>query len=304
MHNAMGKCWHNACFKSSCLRAQRPMNYSRIFRMAHGLPILAAMSVSSAFAATLPLWEAGAGVAVLSYPDYRGADERERRVLPVPYLVYRGERFKADREGLRTTLFDSERIELNLSASGSLPVNSRDSGARRGMADLKTTLELGPTVNIHLTPPHRRSTLELRLPVRAAMTLSTPVRHVGWVFTPNLSWRVRDLSGMPGWNMSLSGGPNFQDRRYNNTFYGVAPSEVLPGRAAYSARGGYAGSQVSFGLSKRFPRYWVGGFMRYDYLGGAVFENSSLVRTRSSLAGGVAMSWVFGQSSTMVQADQ
>ncbi|MDO9218407.1 MAG: MipA/OmpV family protein [Lacisediminimonas sp.] len=272
-----------------------------ILRLACSLPLLVATAAS---AASLPLWEAGAGVAVLSYPDYRGADERERRILPLPYFIYRGERLKADRDGIRTTLFDSERIELNISANGSLPVSSRDNGARRGMPDLRTTLELGPTINIHLTPPHQRSTLELRLPVRAAMALSSPVRHVGWVFTPNLAWRVRDLSGMPGWNMSLSGGPNFQDRRYNSTFYSVAAPEVLPGRAAYSARGGYSGSQVSFGLSKRFPNYWVGAFMRYDYLGGAVFEDSSLMRSRNALSGGVAISWVFGQSSTMVQADQ
>jgi hypothetical protein len=52
-------------------------------------------------AAELPLWEVGAGVAVIDFPDYRGADERRVLVLPFPYVVYRGELLQADREGLR-----------------------------------------------------------------------------------------------------------------------------------------------------------------------------------------------------------
>ena len=31
-------------------------------------------------------------------------------------------------------------------------------------------------------------------------------------------------------------------------------------------------------FTKRFPHYWVGAFLRYDTLRGAVFEDSPLVR--------------------------
>jgi len=38
----------------------------------------------SARSAELPLWEAGAGVAVLDFPDYRGSDERHTLALRIP----------------------------------------------------------------------------------------------------------------------------------------------------------------------------------------------------------------------------
>ena len=56
-------------------------------------------------------------------------------------------------------------------------------------------------------------------------------------------------------------------------------------------------------LSKRFPKYWVGGFVRYDNLNGAVFEDSPLVRQKSYLAGGLAITWIFGESSTRVMVN-
>jgi hypothetical protein len=47
----------------------------------------------------------------------------------------------------------------------------------------------------------------------------------------------------------------------------------------------------------------VGGFVRYDDVRGAVFENSPLVTQKSGFSGGVAISWVLGQSSQMVKVD-
>ncbi len=49
-----------------------------------------------------------------------------------------------------------------------------------------------------------------------------------------------------------------------------------------------------------FRNYWVGGFVRYDTLDGAVFVDSPLVRTRGYFAAGVAIAWIFGESSQRV----
>ena len=294
---------------SSCsvLRTIANSRVGQGWRRRSGLPIgFAACLVLLPFPAAaeqLPLWEAGAGVAVLSLPDYRGSDQRIVRTLPLPYLIYRGERLKADRDGIRTMLFDSDRVELNLSAHGTLPASS-DNVARRGMPDLRPIVELGPALNLRLTPKNAASTLQLRFPLRAAVAVDTPLRHVGWIFSPTLSWHTRTLATLPGWNVSASAGPVFQDRRYNDTFYGVGASEVLTDRPAYRARGGYSGSQMTLGLSRRFPHFWVGAFLRYDHLGGAVFNDSPLIRKRSALAAGIGVSWIFGQSATMVEADQ
>jgi len=54
-------------------------------------------------------------------------------------------------------------------------------------------------------------------------------------------------------------------------------------------------------LSKRFPKFWVGGFVRYDTLKNAVFEQSPLVTSKSYFAGGFAVSWIFSESKQRVE---
>ncbi|HJW55206.1 MAG TPA: MipA/OmpV family protein [Burkholderiaceae bacterium] len=256
-------------------------------------------------AAPLPLWEVGAGLGVISVPDYRGSDVRNNYVLPVPYLIYRGKVLKADRNGVRAALFYNDALEVNLSLNGTLPANSKDNPLRRGMADLKPTVEVGPTVDFNLWHSgDSKKKLDLRLPARAAITLQSSPTIVGWLFSPNLSLNVRDPAGMAGWKGGLSGGPIFATRRYNGYFYSVAQDEAITGRPAYAAPGGYAGTQVTASLSKRFSRYWVGTFLRYDNLSGAVFSDSPLLQRHSALSAGIAVSWVFGASSTLVEASE
>lgn len=276
-------------------------------RMALTLAVFqAGIAASSASRAeSLPLWEAGLGVAGITLPNYRGSDRTSTYVLPAPYFVYRGDFLKADRNGVRTRLFDSDRVEINLSLNATLPVQSKDNESRRGMSDLKPTVELGPTASVNLwNSGDRKIKLDLRAPVRTAVTLESSPKQIGWLFAPNLNIDVRDPAGFSGWNLGMLAGPIFSTRKYNAYFYSVNPSEAIAGRPAYAAGGGYSGSQLTMALSKRFPGYWVGGFLRYDTLAGAVFDDSPLVRKRSAVSAGLAVTWVFGQSSRMVDASE
>lgn len=249
----------------------------------------------------LPLWELGAGVATLGLPDYRGSDETSAYLLPIPYLIYRGKFFRSDRNGLRSTLFESDRIEVNISVNGTLPVSSKNNEARRGMADLKPTIELGPTVKANLwRSADQKMALDFRAPVRTSITVESSPRQIGWLFSPSLNLDIRDPAGFPGWKLGLLAGPQFNNREYNAHFYSVGPADATAVRPAYAATGGYAGSQITMSASKRFPRYWVGSFIRYDTLAGAVFENSPLVKKRNALSVGIGISWIFGESSKMV----
>ena len=45
---------------------------------------------------------------------------------------------------------------------------------------------------------------------------------------------------------------------------------------------------------------WVGGFLRYDNLRGASFDDSPLVRRRSALTFGFGVSWILATSSERV----
>lgn len=269
-------------------------------------PIAAALALAApaAQAADLPLWEAGLGVAALAFPDYRGSSQSSTYVLPAPYFVYRGEIFKADRHGLRGIFFKTDRLDLNLSVGASLPVDSEDNRARAGMADLKPSVEAGPSLDIHLWRTRdQRSKLDLRLPLRGAVTIESDPRYIGLQFFPHLNFDVQDPAGMGGWNLGLLAGPVFTDSRYNRHFYAVPRESATADRPAYEPGSGYAGMQFIVALSKRFPKFWIGGFARYDTLRGAAFEASPLVTSKRYAAGGIGISWILGESSQRVAAD-
>lgn len=267
---------------------------------------LIAMTSCGVRAGEFPLWEAGAGVAVISFPQYRGSDQRSTFVLPIPYLIYRGEYLKADRDSLRGQFLKNDRVELSLSVNGSIPVDSSDNAARAGMPDLDPTLELGPNLLLTiLRKPDRSIEIGLRLPVRTVIATDfSHTRNVGWVFQPQLNMDFRDTWLGEGWNLGFAAGPLYGDRRYHNYFYGVAPEFATPQRPAFNAAGGYAGSQVLGAISKRFPSFWVGAFARWDTLAGAVFEESPLVLQKDSFAAGFAIAWILGTSREMVEAEE
>lgn len=251
-----------------------------------------------------PLWEAGAGIAVLDFPDYRGSDQRRTLVLPIPYLVYRGDFLKADRESVRGQFYKDDRFDLHVSVSGSIPVDSSENSARRGMPDLDPTLEIGPNLTVMLLRSEATH-LNLRFPVRAVIATDLSyARAVGWVFQPQINVDFYDRFPGLGWNLGFAAGPMFGNKRYHNYFYGVAPQFATLERPAYDASAGYGGLQWTAALSKRFPSYWIGGFVRLDTLAGATFEASPLMRQNESFAAGFAIAWILGKSQKMVEAEE
>jgi MipA family protein len=273
--------------------------------MRAALCVLCALVAAPVAADELPLWELGVGVGGFALPDYRGSDQGRGYVLPVPYAVYRGKFLKADRHGVRGELFDSERVELNVSVSASLPVDSSRNAARAGMPDLRPSLELGPSLEFTLwRSGEGRELLELRLPVRAAFTLESSPQGIGWVATPNLNLDLPGRGALAGWNFGLLAGPVYGSRRQHEYFYGVAPQFATPTRPAYAAPGGYAGLQFLAAASRRFKDFWVGAFVRADTLRGAAFEASPLLKRDTYFAAGAGIAWVLGTSRERVEAPE
>lgn len=269
------------------------------------LVVTATLAASQGHADDYPLWELGAGLAVLSRPDYRGSDRTRTDVLPVPYLRYRGEFLRVDREGLRGLLFDTDRLELNLSVNATLGADSDDNPARAGMADLEPVAEIGPTLDLNLwRSPDGRRELAFRLPLRGAVTVESSPQFVGWVLWPNLKLDVADPPGLPGWDFDIQVGPTFGSRAYHSYFYDVGLADATPERPEYSASAGYGGSQLAMSLTRRFPRFWVGAGLRYEHLAGAAFVDSPLVMQESALSAAFAVSWIFAESSREVEAEQ
>lgn len=261
----------------------------------------AASAVVGARADPKPLWEFGLGLGTVIFEDYRGADTTHAYVLPLPYLYYRGKFLQADRNGIRGKLFHQDWIELNISLDATTPV--RRNAARAGMPDLRPTFEIGPSLDVHLwRSAGERVKFDVRLPLRRAFTFQSPPRTVGWVFAPNASVDIADVAGLQGWHFGALAGPLFADRRYHNYFYTVEPQYATARRPAFQAAGGYAGAQILASLSKRYPAYWVGAYVRHDSLAGAVFESSPLVKRNSYWAGGFGIAWIIRQSAGTVEA--
>jgi len=242
-----------------------------------------------------PLWEAGLGVSVLRLPDYRGSDQSRTWVLPIPYIAYRGDILKADREGARAVLLDTERVDFDVSVAATAPTRSDDNDARQGMPDLAATFELGPNLNATLA---RGSwwKLQLRAPVRAALTIESHPRMIGWLASPNLNLDTK----INGWNAALLAGPVFGSRSFNGYYFDVAPEFATPGRPAYKAPGGFGGWRLIASTSRRLGALWMGGFVTADTVKGAVYDGSPLVRQHGTLAFGFVVSWVFAQSTEQV----
>lgn len=264
-----------------------------------------ACGFAHADAGTEPLWEAGIGAGVLDFPNYRGSDHSRFYLLPLPYFVYRGRVLQADRHGLRGVFLESDRVNLSLSLGASLPVSSSNNAVRAGMPDLSPAVEFGPSLEVTLwRADDRRAKLDLRLPVRGALTVESHSRFIGTQFSPNLNLDIADAAGMKGWNLGLLAGPVYTDSRYNRYFYQVPPAYATANRPAYTPPGGFGGIEYIVALSKRFPRFWIGGFARYDSLRGAAFEASPLVTSKHYFAAGIGVSWIVRESAERVPVSE
>src|SRR5262249_55160719 len=153
----------------------------------------------------------GLGAGVLVFNDYRGAATTHVYPVPVPYLIYRGTFLKSDREGLRGLFLNQDRVELSLSVNATAPV--RNDSARAGMPDLRSTVEVGPRCTGPLWRSRDgRARLDLRLPVRAALTLQAVPHYVGLFIEPHVALDLAQFQGDDGWKLGLLAGPLFADR--------------------------------------------------------------------------------------------
>lgn len=249
----------------------------------------------------LPKWEWGLGVAGLNVPAYRGAKGHKNYLIPVPFIAYRGEAVRMDEEGMRGRLFESERIRLDLSVAGNLPVPKDDESARAGMPDLDPIGEFGPTLDFSLArigEPHQGvASVWLRLPVRAAISVGDPlIDQQGWIFSPYFDLSYRKGASRSHWKLSLALGPLYATRRYHEYFYKVPTEYVTGTRREYQPDGGYSGSRATLTLVMNSRHWFIGSFARYDQLNGAVFEDSPLVEIDHYFAVGFVVTRIFGSS--------
>lgn len=226
-----------------------------------------------------PKWEVGVALGSQYLADYRGSSEYGAKVLPVPFFVYRGDRLRVDRKGLRGDLLRSKAWEFNVSGEVSLS-GGRDGNAKReGMPELDSAFEIGPSLNIALDGNIIDDGWLLRLPARAVFSAgSSGVGYVGYLINPKISY-IKD-TGTNGWRFSGNVGATYASQDYHAYYYQVDTEFVLEDRPYYAAREGYSGTYFKSSLSRRLGSWRYGVSVRYDNISGTHFaENSPLVET-------------------------
>lgn len=252
-----------------------------------------------------PSWEVGVGLGGVTLPDYVGSSERQSYSFPIPYLVYNSKLLELDRNGVHGKLFRSPKLRLEFSGNLGPPVRSSEDGVRQGMPDLDPTFEVGPSLYYLLSETREQQyTWSLRFPVRAVFSTDLKTtEQQGWTFAPYLNFHASNVGSGGGWEFGSAIGPVFGSERFHDYHYQVDPQYARADRPAYDAKGGYSGIRLAMAISKRYSKVWVGAYLRYDYIGGAVFEDSPLVEQRHALLLGGGISWIFAQSDVWVQVD-
>jgi len=171
----------------------------------------------SSLQAKKPTLELGVGVVGLSYPSYLGASSQKYLVLPIPYIQYRGEMIQVDNDGVKKALFDLDGLSMDVSLSGSLPVDSASSAKRKGMQDLDFVFELGPQLKYEIYK-EEAYTLSFHLPVRAVLSsdFKRSINYRGHLVSPQFKIQQQIQNRKIGFSSGLV----FATKEYHDYFYG------------------------------------------------------------------------------------
>ena len=244
-----------------------------------------------------PLWEVGVFALGASQQAYPGSDTRLNRSLALPYLVYRGQWLRADRDTVGLRALKTDRLELDLGVAGAFGGGSDEVEARRGMRELGTLVELGPRLKIRLgdtAAPASEGRWRLDLPLRGVFDLSDGASHRGLAFEPRL---VFERAGAGGWRYGASLSAILADRRLAHDFYGVSPQDVAPGRPAYEARSGLVSTRLAVSLTRSLGPDWrLFALARVDTVQGAANESSPLVRQKNGSSLAIGLSYTLARS--------
>ncbi len=247
-----------------------------------------------------PLWEVGVFGGVGSTPAYPASSDRAGRAIVLPFLIYRGEIFRADNSGIGARLLRTDDLEVDVGFSASLPASSDAIPARRGMPDLGTLVEFGPRLKWTLARPAPASRLRLELPLRSVLELNGGVRGQGVAFEPTLVYETRDA--INGWGLSTSASLVLGDSKLNGYFYGVDAQYATTARPVFDARAGLIATRIALATSKSLtPDVRVFGFVRYESYAGAANQQSPLYVNANGTAIGIGLAWTLGRSDTRVR---
>ena len=254
---------------------------------------------------TKPLWEVGAIGGMGWIPDYPASGQNHLQWVGLPYLVYRGDIIRAGDKGIvRSRLFHNDRVEFDISVSGSFPSESEDNDARNGMTDLDWLGEVGPRLQITLARAARHAKIDFELPVRAVFSTDfSSFGHEGYVFAPELAYQNERFGGREI-DLKLSLSAKFANQDLAEYFYGVPAAFATSTRAAYTAKAGYIGSHLQLRFVETMSKRWkTFAGVSADFHQGSTNDKSPLFKNSTNFSVGAGIIWSFWQSDRQVRDD-
>jgi len=275
----------------------RQMKYFSLPLSISMLAVICGFVSTAAADESLPRWEAGIAAGVASLPQYMGSDERYTIAVPVPFVIYRGDRVNLDRGGLRAELFGTKKVSVDASLGVGLPVRNTNR-ARVGMPALHFSLQAGPRINWRVYE-NESNEWTLRLPWRGVMDIKG--NYLGWVSEPDVKVHMNPAEDI---SIRLTAGALFASKKYNATYYSVDPIYATAARPAYQARGGLHSLGVSAAVFWNInSRLRLFSSVRYRNLSPGVVANSPLVKSQHYVSTVVGLAWSFYQSDERTSAD-
>ena len=235
-------------------------------------------------------------------PDYPAADQNHLDGIALPYVVYRGDFLRAGDKGIvRGRFIKSRNVELDVSLSGSFPVESDDNDARRGMPDLDYLAEVGPRLQWTLARAAKWAKIELELPVRAVFSTDfSSIDHQGFLFAPELAYQHENFLES-GIQLKLGLGASFADEDLQGLFLrsGAPLCHANPARLRCGRR--LSRKQAAAPGAEAVPEAVHLLRRRQDRLPpGRRHEESPLFRDDVNFGIGAGLIWSFYQSERMV----
>jgi outer membrane scaffolding protein for murein synthesis (MipA/OmpV family) len=245
----------------------------------------------------LSLWEFGGAAGVIDIANYPSSSQRNLITAALPYVVYRGEIFRAgDGNGARAVVIDKDNLEVGLSFGGTFSADSEDGTVREGMPELDFLLEIGPQAIYQIKKYQFKNggnaQLKARLQVRTAFSTDfSTIENRGYVLNPVITYQQRGRL-FKDTALSASLGVIFATEEFHDYYYEVSEQFITNKRAFYNAKGGYLGTKLALSLS--FPitdsiRAFVGvGSQLYS---GSVNKNSPLFEKDVTYSASFGLVW-------------
>jgi outer membrane scaffolding protein for murein synthesis (MipA/OmpV family) len=198
--------------------------------------------------------------------------------------------FEVDNGGIKKSLFDIDGLSMDVSLSGSLPVDSKSSKLREGMDDLDFVFEVGPKLSYDIWQEEEYK-LSFRLPIRNAFSTNfqDDIQHRGFFTSPQFKISQKTSHR----ELSFTSGAVFATQRYHDYFYGVDEAYETATRHAYKGKGGYGGWRNKLSFFDQKGAWVYDAYVVHYLLEGVAFEDSPLVEEKNGIFVQVSLSYIF-----------